>query len=362
MLREAKHLIKPIKLTGSVAVLSRIRILFAAGILLLYPQHSHAEDVKFFRIGTAATSATYYVIGGILANAISNPPGSRPCDLGGSCGVPNLVAVAQTTSGSQANIEMISNGQLESGLVQADLAEDAFNGQGAYKNKSKSDLRAIAALYPDTIHIVVRADSTIRKITDLKGKRVSLGEENSGTRNSGTLVLKGAGLGTQQVKAVFMKPAQAADALFSKQIDAFFLAGGYPLEAVAGLARHTPIRLLSIDPETRARILVLAPEYRIARIPNTIYSDTAGATTLSVRVLWLVNADVPADLVYGITKALWHPSTVDLLHGTHMQGRAFNVKNALRDIGIPLHPAAERYYREQGILPQQEFSPGMSGK
>jgi TRAP transporter TAXI family solute receptor len=115
------------------------------------------QDVTFFRIGTGGTIGTYYPVGGLIANAISNPPGSRTCADGGSCGVPNLIATAVATDGSVANVAGITGGHMQSGFVQSDVAYWAFKGSGIYEGKPKIDvLRAIANLYPESFHVVTR--------------------------------------------------------------------------------------------------------------------------------------------------------------------------------------------------------------
>ena len=120
---------------------SILLVLCAVGAPLL------AQDVRFFRIGTGATSGTYFSIGGLIANVISNPPGSRACDRGGSCGVPGLIAVAQSTQGSVENVKAIIDGQLESALAQADVAYWAYHGTGMFREQGPSrGLRAIAHL------------------------------------------------------------------------------------------------------------------------------------------------------------------------------------------------------------------------
>ncbi len=114
-----------------------------------------AQDMSFFRIGTGGTAGTYYPIGGLLANAISNPPGSRPCDQGGSCGVPGLIASALSANGSVANINAIAGGTLESGFSQSDVATWAYSGTGIWEGKPAVEkLRTIANLYPESIHLV----------------------------------------------------------------------------------------------------------------------------------------------------------------------------------------------------------------
>src|SRR5215510_6799718 len=148
------------------------------------------DETRFFRIGTGPTTGNYFTIGGIIANAISNPPGSRPCDKGGSCGVPGLIAVAQTTQGSVQNVELIADRTLDSGLCQSDVAYWAYSGTGMYSGGTPFDgLRTIANLYQESLQIVVRADSKIAAIGDLRGKRISLGGRGSGTRATAVLVL-----------------------------------------------------------------------------------------------------------------------------------------------------------------------------
>ena len=142
------------------------------GGLALGGRPAAAQDITFFRIGTGGTAGTYFPIGGLIANAISNPPGSRTCADGGSCGVPGLVATAVASNGSVANVAGIANGSMQSGFVQSDVAYWALNGTGIYEGRPKVDvLRAIANLYPESFHLVARKGAGIKSMKDLKGKR-----------------------------------------------------------------------------------------------------------------------------------------------------------------------------------------------
>ena len=153
------------------------------------------QDITFFRIGTGGTVGTYFPIGGLIANAISNPPGSRACADGGSCGVPGLVATAVASNGSVANVAGIATGSMQSGFVQSDVAYWALNGTGIYEGRPKVDvLRAIANLYPESFHLVVRKGAGIKSIRDLKGKRMSLDEPGSGTLVDARLILAAYGM------------------------------------------------------------------------------------------------------------------------------------------------------------------------
>ena len=131
---------------------------------------AQAQEMKFFRIGTGGAGGTYFPIGGIIANAISNPPGSRECDKGGNCGVPGLVAMAQSTNASAHNVNAIQADQMEAGLSGAATLHFAYNGIGKYKGKAKPDLRIIANLYPEDLHLVLPKGAKLNGLADLKGK------------------------------------------------------------------------------------------------------------------------------------------------------------------------------------------------
>src|SRR6266849_393686 len=139
-----------------------------------------AQEPRFFRIGTAATGGSFFEIGGLVASAISSPASGPACGRVGSCGVRGLVGVAQATPGSIENLRLINSAQLESGFAQADLAGWAYTGAKVFAEAGPlRRLRAIASLFPEAAHLVVRAESPIQSLADLKGKRVSLGELGS---------------------------------------------------------------------------------------------------------------------------------------------------------------------------------------
>jgi TRAP transporter TAXI family solute receptor len=154
-----------------------------------------AQEQRYFRIGTGGTGGTYFQIGGALASAISSPPGAPECQRNRICGVPGLIAVAQATQGSVENVHAIAQGKVESGLVQADIAGWAWRGAHMFQKTGKVEkLRAIASLFPESLHLVASAASGIRQLRDLAGKRVSLGEPESGSLVVVRLALAAAGL------------------------------------------------------------------------------------------------------------------------------------------------------------------------
>ncbi len=310
-----------------------------------------AQDIRFFRIGTGSTAGTYFPVGGLIASAISSPPGSRDCDRGGSCGVPGLVAVAQSTRGSVDNVRQIEEGVIESGFSQSDVAYWAYNGEELFLDGGPlKSLRAIANLYPETIHLVARVDAEIKSVADLRGKKISLDRPGSGTRVDALLVLRAFGLAADDMEVFSLASGAAADALREGEIDGFFFVAGTPAIAVLELAEEALIDLVPLAGPEVDELLTHRPFFARQTVDVGTYPGIRATETLSVGAQWVVSDKVPEDEVYEITRALWHPSTRQLLDKGHPKGRQIMLEKALEGLGIPLHPGAERYYREAGVL------------
>jgi len=311
-----------------------------------------AQAPQFFRIGTGGTAGTYYPIGGLIANAISNPPGSRSCDEGGSCGVEGLIATALSANGSVANVNAIAGGALESGFSQSDVATWAQTGTGIWEDREPVEkLRAIASLYPETIHLVASADSGISSPADLAGKTVSLDEPGSGTLVDARIILEAYGLSEDDVEAEYLKPDQAAERMRDGAMDAFFFVGGFPAGAIAELASQDDITLVPISGAEAEGIVSEYTFFASNTVPGGTYEGVdEDVTTLSVGAQWITSADQPEDLIYNVTKALWNENTRKLLDSGHQKGKEITLETALDGVGIPLHPGAEKFYREQGMI------------
>jgi len=220
----------------------------AATSTLLLALPMKAQELNFFTIGTGGTAYTYYPVGGVIANAISKPPGSRECGKGGSCGVDGLIASAVSSRGSVDNVNAIISGLRNSGFAQSDVAYWAFTGTGTMEGKEPAkDLRTIAALFEEHIHLVAMADSGINSVADLKGKRVSLDEPGSGTYVDANLILEANGLSSDMITAEALKGGAASEALRNGKIDAFFVVAGYPTGSLVELASAASIKLVPID-------------------------------------------------------------------------------------------------------------------
>ena len=323
--------------------------LFVAGLMLMGPARLLADEISFFRIGTGSAIGTYFPVGGLIASAISNPPGSRACQRGGSCGVPGMIAVAQSTEGSVANVEGIGAGLLESGFSQADVAYWAYTGSGIYKDKGPiEDLRVIANLFPESVHLVARKGTGIRQVSDLRGKRVSLDRPASGTRVDALLILEVYGLTPKDLEVVGVSVGQAVDMMRAGELDAFFMVVGTPAKAIRDLSQEQEIIMVPIDGEPAARLQETYPFFAPDRIESGVYHNIPLTHTLSVGAQWLVSSKISDEMVYAMTKALWHENTRALLDNGHPKGRLISLETARDGLGIPLHPGAERFYDEVG--------------
>ena len=290
-----------------------------------------AQDITFFRIGTGGTAGTYFPIGGLIANAISNPPGSRTCADGGSCGVPGVVATAVASNGSVANVNAINSGSMQSGFTQSDVAYWAYNASGIYEGRPKVDtLRAIANLYPESFHLVARKGSGIKSIKDLKGKRMSLDEPGSGTLVDARLILAAYGMTEKDVKAEYLKPQQSADKLKDGALDAFFSVSGWPQGAIAELAATTGIDLVPIDGPEAENLIKQFSFFAADEIPDGAYKGVTGVKTVSVNAIWATSSKQADQLIYNITAALWNPSTRKLLELRPCQGQGDQARDGDR--------------------------------
>ena len=297
-----------------------------------------AQAQQFFRIGTGGTAGTYYPVGGMIANAVSQPG--------------KLVVTAQASNGSVANVNAIAGGALESGFSQADVATWAQTGTGLYEGKPHvPGLRLIANLYPESVHIVARKGAGIKSVADLKGKRVALDEPGSGTLVNARTILAAYGIKESDIKPEYIKPNQAGDKLKDGALDAFFFTGGAPAGAISELASSgAGIELVPIDGAQAEALRKSSPFFAPDTIPADTYKGVPAVHTLAVGAQWVTSDKADANVVYEITKALYSDATQKTVAAGHVKGKLITKENAVKGAGIPFHPGAERYYREAGLI------------
>ena len=310
-----------------------------------------SSELTFFTIGTGGTAYTYYPVGGMIANAISKPPGSRECGEGGSCGVDGLIASAVSSRGSVDNVNAILSGLRNSGFAQSDVAYWAYTGTGTMEGKEPAkDLRTIAALFEEHIHLVALKNSNINSVKDLKGKRVSLDEPGSGTYVDALLILEANGLSEKDIKSEALKGNAATDALRNGKVDAIFVVAGYPTGAIVELASSVDIKLVPIDGAGAKKLTDKYGFFSQSSIPSGTYENVEETSTVAVGAQWFTSAKEDDELIYKITKALWNEESRKLMDVGHAKGKTITPDTALSGVGVPLHPGAERFYREVGLL------------
>jgi uncharacterized protein len=320
-------------------LLDRRAFAVGAAAAALAAGSARAQAPAFFRIGTGGTAGTYYPIGGLIANAVSNPPG--------------LVVSAVASNGSVANVNAITGGAAESGFSQADVAYWAFTGTGVFDGRPKvADLRSIANLYPESVHVVVRRAAGAKSIADLKGKKISIDEPGSGTLINAKAILAAHGLGDRDYTPEYLKPNQAAEKMKDGSVDAFFFTGGFPAAAISELASTgSGIDLLPVAGPAADKLIKDLPFFSADEIPAGTYKDVGAVKTVAVGAHWVTSAKIPADTVYAIVKGLWSDKTRAALDAGHAKGKAIRKETALVGLqGVPLHDGAAKFYREAGLL------------
>jgi uncharacterized protein len=327
------------------------RGLACASLLFLASGAGAQTEPRFFRIGTASTGGSFFQIGGVVASAVSGPVEGAACGPSGGCGVPGLVAVAQATQGSMENLRLINNKQIESGFAQADLAAMAYGGAGAFADdRPMPRLRVIASLFREALHVVVRVDSPIRSIDGLAGKVVAVGESGSGTAVNAKVLLAAAGFGDSDVTRKNLRPSQAAEEMKAGTVDAMILAGSYPVPAIQELAAAMPIRLVPVTGTVAAKLQREFSYYSPAVIPAGSYRNVdTDIRSIGFYALWLVDMDADPALIYDVTRALWSESAARLFAAIDPIGKQIQLADALKGVSLPLHPGAERFYREKGF-------------
>lgn len=330
------------------------KLVVAALTGLLLSTTISAQEMKFFRIGTGGAGGTYFPIGGIIANAISNPPGSRECSKGGNCGVPGLVAMAQSTNASAHNVNAVQAGQMEAGLSGAATLHYAYNGIEKFKGNAKPDLRIIANLFPEDLHLVLPKGGKLNGLKDLKGKRVGIAQAGSGTQIAVELILADHGINRSNIDEAELNNSQSAERISDGQLDAYFYAAGTPVAAMIQLDNTKGMELYSFTGAEVKQANKSVPYYIPSKIPAGTYAGiNYDVNTVAVSGILVTNANQDEELIYEITKALWSNTARKLLDNGHAKGKVITLESALdgvAGIGVPLHPGAARFYKEKGMM------------
>jgi uncharacterized protein len=309
-------------------------ILVGAVFLMGFVPSAMAQETKLI-LATGGTAGTYYPFGGAMAKIWNSK-------------VPGLNVTAQATGASAENIRLVNKKEAELALVQSDTIDFAYNAKEAFKEKL-TKMAAIAVLYPEVIQVVVAGDGKVNSFSDLKGLKIGVGAPGSGTEANFRQLLDVYGMKKEDVKAQFLSFSESSEAFKDRHIDAFIVTAGIPNAAIMDVAVMQSIRILSIAEDKLAQLTKKYPFLSPVVIPANTYKNQASSVkTVAVNAVLIASSDLPGDLVYKMTKALFESQAQ--LASAHSKGKEVNIKTAVTGVSIPFHPGAVRYYKEAGAM------------
>ena len=300
-----------------------------------------ASAQTFITIGSGGTTGIYFSVATGMARIINETE-----NLG-------LRANARSTGGSVFNLNALGTGELQMALAQNDIASYAYNGAGipAFEGKPIKNIRSIGILYPEVVHVIARESSNIRSIRDLKGKRVMVGDVGSGTEQNTRQILEAYGLKFEDLASSPRVPAPQGVALLQDgRIDAMVYTVGLGNAAIQQAAQTIDLRIIPVEFGVIDDLAKKYPFYVGFNIPGGVYKGVDVVTpSVAVRSMLLVSDSLSADLVYNMTKAIFgNDANFKAIHPN--LARFFNRATAVRNLPVPLHPGAERFWKEVGAI------------
>jgi TRAP transporter TAXI family solute receptor len=314
----------------------RQTLLGLAGLASVMAAPTVFAQQSFINVLTGGQSGIYYPLGVALSQAYGKV-------------LPNAKISVQATKASAENLNLLQQGKGEVAFALADSVSDAWKGdeEAGFKAPLKK-LRAVAGLYSNYIQIIANAESGIKSIADLKGKRISVGAPKSGTELNARAILKAAGLSYKDfAKVEYLGFGESVELMKNRQLDVTLQSVGLGAASIRDLAVSINIVLVSIPADVVAK--VGDPAYEVATIAANTYSgQKAAVPTVAIKNILVTHEGVPVDTVYAMTKSMF--DNLDGLVAAHTAAKGIVKKDAASGLPIPLHPGAEKYYREVGLL------------
>ena len=293
-----------------------------------------AEAKTFLSIATGGVAGVYYPLGGGLAQVINNH-------------VADVEVTAETGNASAANINLIAGREVTMGLVQNDVAFRAVKGMKPFK-QPVTNLRIIASLYPEHVQCITTKASGIKTISDLKGRRVSVGAPGSGVADSLGAIFPVAGIKYSDMNTDFLDFANTAERIQDGQLDAGFVLAGFPTAAVMALAAQRDIDLVAFEDDLLNKLVKEYPYFTKDVIPAGTYKGVDHDTpTPAVMAVLVCDSNLSDELVYNITKAIFE--NLDELRPVHDKAKLISLEKALDAASISIHPGAAKFYTEKGL-------------
>ena len=320
---------------------TRIKTLIAAVAVAGFalPAIAVAEQ-QFVSIGTGGVTGVYYPTGGAICRLVNKGKKKH-----------GIRCSAESTGGSIYNINTIRAGELQFGVAQSDWQHHAYNGTSKFKAKGAfTKLRAVFSVHAEPVTIIARDDAKVNNITDLKGKRVNIGNPGSGTRNTWEVIEKTLGWKRSDLAlASSMKSSEQGSALCDGKIDAYFWLVGHPSaatqESIASCASH----LVNATNTQIDKLIADKPYYRTAIIPAGMYNNKEDIKTFGVGATFVSSSDVSEHVVYTVVKAVFE--NLGQMKKLHPAFKHLKAENMIKDsLSAPLHAGAIKYYKEKGWM------------
>ena len=313
------------------------RALFTAGAVALSLGLGgvSAGAAEFINVLTGGTSGVYYPLGAALAKIYGEK-------------IPGVRTQVQATKASVENLNLLQQGKGEIAFALGDSVRDAWMGNEEAGFKKKLDkLRAIAAIYPNYVQIVASKDSGVTDLATLKGKRLSVGAPKSGTELNARAIFKAAGMSYDDLaKTEYLPFGESVELIKNRQLDATLQSAGLGVASIKDLSSSLPINVVAVPAEIAEK---LGAPFLAATIPAGTYDgQTADVPTVAITNILVTRADVSDEEAYQMTKQLFE--NLPELVAAHKAATGIKLENGPKGLPIPLHPGAERYYKEKGLL------------
>lgn len=295
-----------------------------------------AQQQQFVNVLTGGQSGVYYPLGVALSQIYAKT-------------IPNVRSTAQVTRASAENMNLLEAGRGELALALADSVSDAYKGVAeAGFPKPLTKLRGLSATYNNYIQIVANADSGIKTLADLKGKRISVGAAKSGTELNARAIFKAAGLSySDMAKIEYLPFGESVELMKNRQLDATLQSAGLGVASIRDLATSVKIVVVAVPADVVTRVGDAA--YQPSFIPaNTYAGQSVDIPTAAIPNFLVTHSGVSDELAYQMAKTLY--DNIDTMYAAHNAAKAIKRENAVRGMPVPVHPGAARYYKEVGVM------------
>ncbi len=313
--------------------------LAAIGLVAVSAGSASAQQ-KFVSIGTGGVTGVYYPTGGAICRLVNKGRKQH-----------GIRCSAESTGGSIYNINTLRAGELEFGVAQSDWQYHAFHGTSKFKDKGAfKDLRAVFSVHPEPVTIIASDKSGVQNITDLKGKRLNIGNPGSGTRGTWEVLEEALGWQRSDLKlAASMKSAETGQAVCDDKIDAYFWLVGHPSALTQESLATCDAHLVNATGAAIDKLVADNPYYRKAKIPAGMYNNKSDINTFGVGATFVTSAKVPNDVVYTLVKAVFE--NFEQFKKLHPAFANLNPAEMIKDsLSAPLHDGAVKYYKEKGWM------------